>query len=149
MGKSINCNSFRGKFDDFLRVDTEVLDNLATGLRETCPEERRCQHIARNHLVREILRIIPTVLVNTNPAPWNLAMVLKRIPRTNRNHATLLISTAVDKNPEISLRLRMNPIGITEETLTTAPKKRRDPQTKDSLCGSEDKVHYFTVMSYL
>ncbi len=149
MGKSINCNSFRGKFDDFLRVDTEVLDNLTAGLRETCPEERRRNHIARNHLVREILRVIPTVLMNTNPAPRNLAMVLKRIPGTSRNHATLLISTAVDTHDKLSLRLRMNPIGITEETLTTAPKKRRDPQTKDSLCGSEDKVHYFTVMSYL
>lgn len=149
MGKSINCNSFRGKFDDFLRVRTEILNDLSLRLRETLLEELGSNHIARNHLICEIFRVIRTVLMNSNPPPRDLAMVLEGIPRASRNHTPFLISTAVNMNLEHTLFLHMNPIGLSEETLTTAPKKRRDPQTEDELCGSKDEVHYFNVIDYL
>lgn len=76
-------------------------------------------------------------------------MVGKGIHLSCRNHTTLVVSLAMNMNLERSLLLLMNSIGVTEETLTTAPKKRRDPQTEDKLCGSKDEVHYFTVIRYL
>ena len=149
MGKSINCNSLRGKFADFVRVRAELLDDLALRLRETLPEKRRGNHIPRNHLVRELLGVITAVLMVPDPAPRNLAMMCKRIHRTSGNHTTLMVSLAMNVNLERSLLLLMNSIGITEETLTAAPKKRRDAQTKDNLCGSKDVIHYFSLMCYL
>ena len=134
---------------DFLRVRTEILNDLSTDLRETLPEELGSNHIAWNHLVRKILRIISAVLMNSNPAPRDLTMVLKRIHTASRNHATLVILAAMNVNLERTLLLHMNPIGFTEESATTAPKKRRDPQTEDSLCGSEDKIHYLSLMGCL
>ena len=149
VGKSINCNSFGGKFADFLRVRTELLNDLALGLRETLPEKRRGNHIPRNHLVRELLGVITAVLMDPDPAPRNLAMMCNRIHRTSGNHTTLMVSLAMDMNLERTLFLLMNSIGIAEKTLTAAPKKRRDAQTKDNLCGSKDVIHYFSLMGYL
>jgi hypothetical protein len=60
-----------------------------------------------------------------------------------------MVSLTMNVNLERTLLLLMNSIGFAEETLTTAPKKRRDPQTEDKLCGSKDEVHYFTVIRYL
>lgn len=149
VGKSINCNSLGGKFADFLRVRTELLDDLALGLWETLPEKCRRDEISGNHVVCEILRVITAVLMHTNPAPRNLAVVSKGIHRTSGDHTTLLVSLAMHMNLERSLFLRMNSIGITEKTLTAAPKKRRDAQTKDNLCGSKDVIHYWILISYL
>ena len=95
MGKSINCNSVRREFANFLRVRREILDRLSTGLREELPKERRCDHIARNHLLRKILGVVIAILLRPNPPPGNLSMLCKRIHRSRRNYVTFVVALAM------------------------------------------------------
>lgn len=149
MGKSINCNSFRREFLDFLRVRREILDHLAAGLREELPEKRGGNHIPRNHVLGKILGVIIAVLLRTNPAPRDLSVVRKGIHWARRNHLPLMVTLAMLVDLKRSLGLTSDAIRIPEPTNAATRNPCGGNQPKDDLRRTEDKIHYFTVNSYL
>ena len=149
MGKSINCNSFRREFLNFLRVRREILDHLALGLGEKLPEECRRNEIARNHLLRKILGVIIAVLLRPNPTPRDLSVICKGIHRTRRNHRPLVVTLAMLIHCKRTLLLTSDSIRIPEPANAATRNPCGGNQTDDDLRRTKDKIHYFTVIPYL
>ena len=149
MGKSINCNSFRREFLNFLLVRREILEHLTLGLGEKLPEECRRNEIARNHLLRKILGVIIAVFLRTNPAPRDLSVVRKGIHGARGNHRPLVVTLAMLIHRKRALLLTSDSIRIPEPTNAAARNPCGGDQTKDDLRRTEDKIHYFNVIPSL
>ncbi len=148
MGKSINCNSVRREFTNFLRVRRKILHGLAADLREELPKKARSNHIPRNHLLCEFLREIIAVLLRSNPSPRDLSVMRKGIHGARRNDLSLVITLAMLIDREGALLLTVDTIGIPKPTNAAASDPCGGHQSNDNLRRTQKVIHYSSLLGF-